>query len=300
MMRRWLWCLAVFALLCCTNSALWAGGGAWVKKLGEYYFKSGFTSITADKEYGLSGEDQPLFRDTMRYSNGTIGITNISIYGEYGFTSWLTGVISTQYSVAVREADDLETGLTESSSASGLSDIWVSGRVKLLPDSWPLTGAATLAWKIPSGSPKHDIPLGTGVPDYEGALAFGKGFPVGAETFGYAQVSGGYRLRNKAANELNWQAEAGVEVIPGLGVQAIFDGTHSTADFESLATLPDDDIVFIGLVSDQSFSRFSGGIVYDLSDEMQINVLYTNTLSGINTLVASSFSIGVAWRSVEK
>lgn len=299
MMTKGLFFLAVFVLLCCTNNVLWAGGGAWVKKLGEYYFKSGFTSITADKEYGLSGEDQPLFRDTVRYSNGTIGISNISIYGEYGFTSWLTGIISTHYSVAVREADDIETGLTESSSASGLSDIWISGRVKLLPDSWPLVGAATLAWKIPSGSPKHEIPLGTGVPDYEGALAFGTGFPVGAETFGYAQVSGGYRLRNNAANELNWQLETGVEVVSGLGVQAIYDGTHSTADFESLAMLPDDSPVFTGLVSDQSFSRFSGGVVYDLSEEMQINFLYAKTLSGTNTLAASSFSIGVAWRTVE-
>ena len=274
-----------------------AVGGAWVKTPEGYYFKVGFTSITADKEYGLQGEDRPLFGDTVRFRDGTIGISNISVYGEYGFTDWLTGVISTQYSVAVREAEDLETGLAETTSASGLSDIWVSGRVNLLPKSWKLAGAATLAWKIPTGSPNKEIPLGTGVADYEGALAFGTGFPVGEDTYGYAQVSSGYRLRNRASNEVNWHVESGVQVIPGLALQAIFDGVHSTADFDDAAMSGNNDQVFTGLVNDQSFSRFSGGVIYDLSEEMQINFLYAKALSGINTLASSSISVGVAWKA---
>lgn len=293
---RGIFCSVLLTLSVGAGLQLRAGGGAWVKGPGGYYFKSGFTSITADREYDFNSDRRPLFRDTLRYTNGTIGISNLSIYGEYGFTSWLTGVISTQYSVAVREADDLQTGLTESSSASGLSDIWVSGRVKILPDGWPLAGAVTLGWKIPSGSPYKEIPLGTGVADYEGALAFGTGFPIGEERFGYAQISGGYRLRNSAANELNWQVEGGAEIIGGLGLQAIFDGTHSTADFDNLAELPDNSQVFMGLISDQSYSRLSGGLIYDLSEEMQLNFLYTGTLSGINSLAATSFSFGIAWK----
>lgn len=276
-----------------------AGGGAWVRTPGGYYFKVGFTSLTADKEFGLRGEDRPLFRDTARYRNGTIGISQITLYGERGITNWLTGVISTHYVVAVREAEDLETGLTLSESASGLADIWLSGRLKLLPDSWPLVGSATVGWKIPTGSPYKKIPLGDGVPDYEVALALGKGFTVGEERSGYAQASGAYRLRNKFADEINWQLEGGLKVISTLGVQAVLDGVYSTADFDHDITQLSDD-VYNRLVGSQSFTRLSGGLVYDLSDEMELNVLVAGTLSGMNTLDAGSFSIGVAWKKSAK
>lgn len=276
-----------------------AGGGAWVRTAGGYYFKVGFTSLTADKEFGLRGEDRPLFRDTARYRSGTIGISQITLYGERGITDWLTGVISTHYVVAVREAEDLETGLTLSESASGLADTWLSGRLKLLPDSWPLVGSATVAWKIPTGSPNKKIPLGDGVPDYEVALALGKGFSIGEDLSGYAQASGAYRLRTKFADEINWQLEGGVKVIPTLGVQAILDGVHSTADFEHEITQLGD-AVYERLVGSQSFTRLSGGLVYDLSDEMELNVLVSGTLFGVNTLDAGAFSIGVAWKRSEK
>lgn len=272
-----------------------AGGGAWVRTAGGYYFKFGFTSLTADKEYGFQGEDRPLFRDTARYRNGTIGISNVTIYGERGITDWLTGVISTQYTVAVREAEDLETGLELSESASGLSDIWLSGRVRLLPKSWPVVGSATLGWKIPTGSPYKKIPLGTGVADYELALAFGHGFRIGEGRFGYAQASAGYRLRNRYANEINWQVEGGVKVIPSLGLQAILDGVSSGADFDD-ASDQEVGAGFDRLVGSQSFTRLSGGILYELSEEMEMNVLVAGTLSGVNTLAAGSFSVGFAWK----
>lgn len=275
-----------------------AGGGAWVRTAGGYYFKLGFTSLTADREYGFRGEDRPLFRDTSRYRNGTIGISNITLYGERGITDWLTGVVSTHFAVAVREADDLETGLTASESASGLADTWLSGRVQLLPDSWPVAGAVTLGWKIPTGSPNKKIPLGDGVADYEAALALGRGFRIGEDRFGYAQAGGAYRLRNRFADEIHWYLEGGVKIIPTLGLQAVLDGVHSTLDFESETAQLEEEL-FNRLVGSQSFTRISGGLLYDLSDEMELTVQVAGTLDGTNTLDAGSFSIGVAWKKKE-
>ena len=290
--------LLLFVFLCVVES-LQAGGGAWVRTKSGYYFKLGFTSLTAESEYGFNGENRPLFTDTTRFANGTIGISNLTLYSEYGITDWLTSVISTQYTVVVREADIIERGmegLVQAEGASGLGDVWIGGRVNLLPKDWKVAGAATLSWKIPTGSPYKEVPLGTGVPDYEGSLAFGTGFPVGGGRFGYVQAGGGYRLRNKAENEYLWQIEGGVGLLPTLGLQAVLDGIHSTADFSKGAENSENPLVFNQLVGNQSFTRFSGGLVYSISDEMEMNLLYATTLSGMNTLNAGALSIGVAWK----
>ncbi|MCE2503384.1 MAG: hypothetical protein J4G05_04915 [Chlorobi bacterium] len=298
-MRRFQLTGLFIAFLTIHAQVVLAGGGAWVRTESGYYFKIGFTSLTAEEEYGFGGEDRPLFRDTNRFANGRIGFSNLTLYSEYGITDWLTSVISTQYTVAVREADIIKRGmegLVESESASGLSDTWLSARVRLLPNDSKVAGAATLGWKIPTGSPNKDIPLGTGVADYEAALGFGTGFPVGPETYGYAQVSGGYRLRNKASNEFNWQVETGIGLLPILGLQLILDGVESTANLEEAELSPKNTLVFDELVGSQSFRRFSGGLLYALSDEMDLSAQFTTTLSGINTLNANAFAVGVAWK----
>ena len=298
MRREYLITIALLLILLFAQS-LQAGGGAWVRTASGYYFKIGFTSLTAESEYGFRGEDRPLFRDTARFANGSFGISNITLYSEYGLTDWLTSVISTQYSVAVREADIIERGmegLMESESASGLSDTWLSARVKLLPSDSKIAGALTLGWKIPTGSPNKEIPLGTGVADYEAALGFGTGFPLGAETFGYAQVLGGYRLRNQASNEFTWQVETGVGVLPTLSLQLILDGVESTANFDEAAQNTENTLLFDELVGNQSFRRFNAGLLYALSDEMELNAQFGTTLSGVNTLNATSLSVGVAWK----
>lgn len=287
-------------LLLCPVEDLLAGGGAWVKTKSGYYFKIGFTSLTAEQEYGFGGEDRPLFSDTTRFANGRIGISNITLYSEYGLTDWLTSVVSTYYSVIVREADIIEQGmegLTETESASGLGDTWIGARVNLLPREWKVAGAATVSWKIPTGSPNKEVPLGSGVADYEAAIGFGTGFRLGEERFGYTQVSGGYRLRNKASSEFIWQMEAGAALLPTVGLQASLNGTHSTADFNQAAQNLVEDPSFNELVGSQTFTQFSGGVIYSLTDLMDLTALYTTTLSGMNTLNAGSFSIGIAWKN---
>lgn len=293
MMRPIPFALILFAV---SFTAARAGGGAWNRAADGYYLKLGFSSLTADREYGFRGEDRPLYRDSLTYRNANFGMTDISFYAEYGFTPWLTGVIATQYSVAVRDVENVTTGVPESESASGLSDTWLSARVRLLPSHWPVAGAATVGVKVPTGSPLKEIPLGTGVVDYEGGLAVGAGFPVLEETYGWAQASAGYRLRNVVEDEINWRVEAGIGIIPTLTFQAVLDGSASTADFEEGADNPGDDLIYSRLVGNQSFTRASGGLIYALSDDTDMNVTYTRTISGINALQAGAFAIGIAWK----
>lgn len=276
---------------------LHAGGGAWVRSAGGYYFTIGFLSITAEKEYGFDGEERPLYTDTARFRNGRIGITNLPLYVEYGVTDRVTVVLATQYTVVVREADIVAPGmegLTESASASGLGDIRLSGRVGLLPASWPLVGSATLGVSIPTGSPNKEIPLGTGAADIEGEMALGHSFGIDSARRGYLQASGGYRLRERAADEYLWHVEAGVDILPTLGLRAVVDGVASTARFDTLAA--DNTIFSDEFVGSQSYARVAVALTYAFSAGTELSFSLGKTLDGRNTLDAGTLGVGVAWR----
>ncbi len=266
--------------------------GAWNQKPDGYYIKLGPTFLTANQEYDLQGDLRDIFNDPANFRNPSFGITNIGFYAELGLTDWLTGTLSTQYSVAVREAT-LPNGVDTSQSASGLGDIWLGGRVRLLPDGGSIVGAVTLGLKLPTGSPNQEIPLGTGVIDYEGAVAFGGPFAL-AELPGYWQSSGGYRLRNRGANELTYQAEIGVTIAETLMLQGVVDGVHSFADFDAASS------AIGGMVStassDQSFARWNANFIYSLSPDTDLTVGYGHTFSGRNALSAGAFGVGVAWK----
>lgn len=282
-------------MLLVTNPDLHAGGGAWNRTEGGYYIKIGPTFLSADRELGFDGEERNVFDDPTQFRNGSFGITNLGFYGELGLTDWLTGTLSTQYTVAVRQAEQIN-GRDTSQSSSGLGDTWLNARVRLLPKEGSFVGALNLGMKIPTGSPNQEIPLGTGVIDYEATLAFGTSFPVSEDNYGYAQVSTGYRLRRKASDELHYQMETGVHVAETLLLQAIVDGVHSTADFDSAASNPNDASIVGSLASDQSFLRWSLGAIYAIGDDMDLNVSYGHVISGRNTLAAGSLSIGLSWK----
>lgn len=290
---RW---LAPAIIIVAAAIPAFATGGAWTRDEGGYYVKIGLTSLTADEEYGFDGNRRLIFHDTTQFGAGDYGVTDITLYGEYGITGWLTGVASTQYKVAVKQAEYKISGRDTSASASGLGDLWLGARFKLPSVIEPVVAAFTLSLKLPTGTPLQEIPLGTGVIDYEAALAIGSGFPIKDEINGYAQLSAGYRLRNSASNELNYQAEIGVNLSEVLMVQGIFDGSHSSADFQEAAN----EAITIGRAegyeSDQSFTRWGFGIIYRTSETMDLSLGYSWNSSGRNALASSGVSIGVAWR----
>jgi hypothetical protein len=142
-----------------------AGGGAWTRPTDGRIIRFGIISTTAQEEFDFQGGRRDIFSDTTLFQRGQFGMTDVSFYGELGLTDWLTGTLSTQYRVAVREAKLRTTGRDSTLSASGLSDIWVGGRIRLLPHEDSTAVAITLGLKIPTGSRNQSIPLGTGVLD---------------------------------------------------------------------------------------------------------------------------------------
>ncbi len=282
------------ALLLATLSTEAVAGGAWNRKSDGYYLKVGPVFITADREYDIWGEPRTIFNDPARFREGSFGVTNFVFYGELGLNDWLTGVLSTQYMVAVREAKQLN-GRDTSQSSSGLGDTWVSARVKLFPDEFGVAGAVTLGVKIPTGSARQEIPLGTGLVDYEAGLAFGRGFPVGP-TSGYAQIGGGYRLRRDAGDEVTYQVEAGINLASTIMLQGIVDGVGTTSDLDAVAVDGQSGSAPMQFIADQSFLRWNVAFIYAATDLLDINIGFGDVVSGRNTLDAGSFSIGLSWK----
>ena len=154
--------LPIFPLLLLCAHRAGATGGAWSRLVDSYYFRLGLSSLSADQEYTHTGSRQPILSDSSIFSNGSFGVTDISFYGELGITDWLTAVASTQYKVAVRQAENSAARRDTTASASGLSDLWLDGRIRLLPRDAEYAATATLGVKLPTGSPYQQVPLGSG------------------------------------------------------------------------------------------------------------------------------------------
>ncbi len=291
--------LLIGIVLVCGAVRARAGGGGWTREEGEYYVKIDLSSLTADRQFGLNGRPEFIFNDPA-FLNGKFGVTDINVYGELGLNGWLTGIASTQMKVAVRQGYYTVTGRDSTASASGLGDIWLGGRMRLLPKESPYVAALTLSLKVPTGSPLQSIPLGTGVLDYEIAVGGGSSFPVPlgrTNTYGYAQLSTGFRLRNGgASNEMNYAAEFGMGLGEELSFRAMVDGVHSFADFDRAAADTANAAVANELVADQSFTRWGLSVVYGVNKRMDLSLGYSWNVAGRNTLQLSGLSIGVAWK----
>ena len=146
--------------------------------------------------------------------------------------------------------------------------------------------------KLPTGSPYQQVPLGSGVVDYEASLAVGRALPV-AGLAGYAQISGGYRLRNNASNELNYLMEFGVSLTPSILVQGIVEGVHSTADFDAPAR--DGSGVAERLVFDQSYTRWRLTTVIEMQEGFDLDIGYGAYAAGRNAAAGHILSVGLAW-----
>lgn len=288
--------IALFSYFVCAAVAA-ASGGAWTRDEDGYYVKIGLSSMTSQRQFGYDGRLTWILADTFNLRDTEFGVTDVALYGELGLAEWLTGVASTQYKVAVRKALYRPTGRDSTASASGLGDLWLGARLRLLPRGGPNAAALTLSVKLPTGSPLQAIPLGTGVVDYEAAIAGGTSFPVFERMRGYAQLSGAYRLRNgTVANEMNYAAEVGLNLNETFMLQASVDGVHSFADFDAAAQFDDNPETIAYYLFDQSFMRWGLGVIYTMNPGLELNANYNWNSSGRNSLLLSGLSVGIAWK----
>ena len=269
-------------------------GGAWVREVDGYHFRLALSSFSASQQYDPSGDRRGLFVDTLLFQDGSFGATDIELEGELGLTDWLTGTASTAYKVAVRQGRYLPTGRDSTESASGLGDLWIGARIRLLPPESLVAATVTLGWKAPLASYTQEIPLGTGVAEYELRLAGGSYYRLGDVIEGHAQIAGAYRLRNRGSDEIAYLAETGIGLATPLTLQAILDGIISTADMEKTGQ-PAEDGSGSSSVFDQSYTRLGVSLLYLLDDDTELLAGYSRILAGRNTLAGGSITFGVSW-----
>ena len=288
--------LPLVAALLLLPSIARSNGPAYTCDEGGYVLRLGVAWLSAEHEFGLDGRRHDLFDDTLRFRDAKFGQTDVSFQGEFGVTDWLTGVAQTQLRTVVREAFYVPTGRDTTISASGLTDLWLSARVRLLPLDSRYRATATLAWKAPMGSPTQEIPLGTGVPDYAVGSAASAPYEIGAVT-GSLQLSGDFRFRNKASNEIAYAGQLDVNVGRGFVVRGLFDGIHSLADFDRAQTDPT--AVNRTVVGDRSYSRWSVGFLLEADEGLELGATFSDQFGGRNALMATSFALNATWRTTK-
>jgi hypothetical protein len=284
--------LVVIMMAMASGSTLWASEDEEILEPDDYYAQLMVTWLNAEQEYDFDGNLRGLFSDTASFREGQFGMTDVGFYGEWGITDWLTGIASTHYIVAVREARFRKNGRDTTLSSSGLGDLWLGGRVQLFDTTAPVLATASLSVKIPTGSPYQSIPLGTGVVDYELSLAARRNFVVFDDMPGFGKMAGGFRLRNGANDAFLYKFETGMYLLHPLLMLASLDGMVSTADFDK--RLVDQSVR--ALVNDQTFARWNLSLTYTSSPTMDLLVAYNQQIAGRNGLAASTFSLGIAWK----
>jgi hypothetical protein len=250
------------------------------------------TWLTASHEYGLDGRRNELFNDTLRFRNADFGQTDVALLCEYGFTDWLTGVAQTQLRTVVRQAYVEPSARDTTISASGLTDLWIGARLRLLPLDSRYHATINAAWKAPTGSPTQEIPLGTGVPDYSLGAAAAAPYELGPVS-GQVQLGGDFRLRNKASNEIAYVGSLDLNLGRGLLLQGTLDGIYSLADFEGDGTSR----VNRTLVGDRTFSRWSVAVMLEADEGLDVGASFSDQFGGRNALEATAFALTATWRT---
>jgi hypothetical protein len=295
MMPRTARVTAIFALLIIATPAFAGGGGAFTRAAGGSLIRVDLTSISASQIFDYRGTRHDIFDDSSSFENGVYGATDLGFYGELGVTPWLTGIASTQYKVAVREAFQRSEGRDTSASASGLGDLWLYARMRLTPMESRYAATFTLGWKAPLGAASQAIPLGTGSPDYELAGAVGTTTTL-LDSIGLrAEVVGGYRMRTRASNEFLYRIGAMVDCGRGFFVLGDLDGVVSTADFLAADADPVNHGLNRSLVGDHSYATWTLGAKVSIDAATDLSASISRPFAGRNYLAGSSITVGIAW-----
>ena len=293
-----------FLLLLIISETVFPGG--WTQKRQGYYLKFSANYLDTATEYNHLGEQLDLFAEQFAFEDASFRDLNLTIYGEYGITDRFTVIGNLPIKVLRTKRTEVIGGRAArilTLYSSGLSDLTLSGRLRLLQNPLALSFQGGL--KIPLGyeqQPENEAaPLGTGNADLEGHFQFGKGF----STFpGYLTGSLGYRYRGGPLNDqIVYLLEAGIN-LPSRGLfKLTLDGIQSTVTPPDIAgqTI---DIPLPGgggarpnvIVGDQNIWKISPSLIFNIERGVSIQLEMLNVFAGKNTLAGSAWSAGLVFQ----
>ena len=190
-----------------------AFAGAWTLARGALYDRMSGNGYGSDEEFDLDGnrDDLPLHAEFAE--------VNFINYLEFGITDRFTGYGSLTVK-SLRSENDVRTTKTW-----GVGDADLGLRGMIVQGRQGVFSAQALA-RIPTGYDENEaIPLGSGEPEYEGRLLYGRS--LWPHIPGYCGLEAGYRWRTGSPeDEFRYLAEIGSDLGKGFYFRTKLDGVH--------------------------------------------------------------------------
>lgn len=268
-------------------SSLLAGGG-WPQPKNKGYFKLGQNFIISDQFYDLSGEIIDIT---------TISLFTTSVYGEYGLTDRLTGIIyvpffvrSTLNEVERRQSGNIEPG----DEVNSFGDTDIGFKYALTQDS-KIALSASLTFGLPFGKVAEGLTdngdpriLQTGDGEFNQLLFIDASHSFYPAPF-YASVGAGFNNRTEGfSDEVRYSAELGYSGLKNFNLALKVYGVSSIQNGDEGGGAGSG--VFGNNVE---FLSFGPEISYNLSEQFGLVGSAAFASYGKNILASPNFGVGV-------
>ena len=278
---------SLFFLAICTTylglpSAAFAG--AWTQNKGGYYFKVGASYLNSTIDIDADG------KQIQKANMGELRDLNYSAYLEYGLLDRLTLVSSVPYkrlqdTRTLRDLDLVITG-TALERRWGFGDMEM--RLRWLLANQPVVASIAIGGKIPlwyDEDPNTRVPLSSKKMDADIRLLLGQSlYPAPI----YVTGEIGYRVRGgDVSNEGFYALEVGITVD-----RFLFKGYLS--GIRTFGTC--NPVGEVELIGDQSVLKLSPGVIYRLTDWLELSADMIRIAAGCNTTAGNTFLFGIAFK----
>ena len=282
MIHRCLFFITICVVYLGLASAAFAG--AWTQNRGGYYFKIGASYLNSTIDIDANG------KQIQKANMGELRDLNYSTYLEYGLLDRLTLVSSVPYKRLqdTRTLRDLNSVIT----GTALERRWGFGdmemRLRWLLTDKPIVASIAAGGKIPlwyEEDPNTRVPLSSKKVDADVRILLGQSlYPLPI----YVTGEVGYRIRGgDFSNEGFYALEAGITV-----GRFLFKGYLS--GIRTFGTC--NPVEEVGLIADQSVLKLSPGLIYRLTNWLELSVEMLHIAAGCNTTAGNTFLFGIAFK----
>ena len=280
------------AFLIASICASTAFADAWTQREGDYLIKLSFSRIDTRTEFDVNGRRAALFSEYSGVQDGEFSTTDLTFYGEYGFTDAFTVLVMGQFRQAT--ASHVDSFLVTRPN-SGLGDVYIAGRVRI--PELPFASSIQVGAKIPAADTGSvtTVALGSGSMDFDALLNVGTEQDVGRTTL---RVQGDWGFRFRGGNYDD-------AILYGADLSAIFPGGKLSAHggvngsiTQGKIFIPDPTSAIspgFALTGNQTSMQAFIGAAFHSSKRLQFFFDWTTVLDGRSTLGGNLIALGVAF-----